>query len=683
MDSVTPGTGLADSGSQLDVLSAYPEIAFDRVSRLAMRLFGVSLAVVSFIESRSQRFRSAYSLDVNRCDDGIAFDDLAIHCRHVVVIPDARADNRLKRHRMVRGSPGIRFYAGAPMITSEGDLLGTFCLLGLSPHDGFSGGECRILEDLASIVTDQMELRAMSVRQHAAREAISELEQRYRTVIEAASDGIVSIDHTGCILSANPAARQILCSSERDLIGLPLRRFIVVHDVRDLSSAPSGHVSGVVAGEVRTRAGSPVFVELTTGHATQSTGTVGTVIIRDVSAKRAAEESLKAAREAAEEASRAKSEFLSRMSHELRTPLNAILGFAQLLEQDELTPDQRDGNSRILKAGRHLLRLINEILDIARIEAGRLELNVETVDVHEAVVTAADMIRPLLKDRSLSLTLPSSPSRPKILADPQRLTQVFLNLLANAAKYNKSGGHIAITYETHVPDKLRVVVADSGDGIAPEEIPRLFIAFERLSASKTFVEGTGLGLVLCDRLLRAMGGTIGVDSTVGEGSRFSVDLPLACDIDKTEPPATDQGSAAATSRVAVATDWKATVLYVEDNVSNLALLESIFARHFPGVRLLSSMQGTLGIEMAVVHRPDLILLDLQLPDMDGVDVFRRLRSHPSTASIPVVIVSADATQRTMNRLAEMGAHEYLTKPIDVMGLTRTVQSLLLGPNVRE
>jgi len=379
---------------------------------------------------------------------------------------------------------------------------------------------------------------------------------------------------------------------------------------------------------------------------------------------------LEEARAEAERASRAKSEFLSRMSHELRTPLNAILGFGQVLEFERLEADQRESVGYILKAGRHLLGLIDEVLDIARIEAGRLSLSLEPVQVKQVVDEARSMIRPLAAERNIRLQVevPEDADR-YVLADRQRLKQVLLNLLSNAVKYNREGGEVIFSWEEAPGGRVRFAVADAGPGIPPEKVAQLFTPFERLGVEETGVEGTGLGLALSKALMEAMGGTMGVESAVGKGSVFWFELPQA------EGP--EAGVVREEEGVSALPPLRAgsTVLYVEDNLSNLRLIEHLLARR-PGVKVLSAMQGRLGLDLAREHRPSLILLDLHLPDVPGIEVLRRLREDPRTREIPVVVISADASPGQHHRLLAAGAQDYLTKPIDVRKFLAIVDQTL-------
>jgi PAS domain S-box-containing protein len=392
---------------------------------------------------------------------------------------------------------------------------------------------------------------------------------------------------------------------------------------------------------------------------------------RDITDRKQAEEAVRAARAEAERANRAKSEFLSRMSHELRTPLNAVLGFGQLLEMEDLEARERESVEQIVRAGRHLLDLINEVLDISRIEAGTLTISLEPVDLVSGLSDVLALARPLAQEQGIELVADfDSSDEPYVHADRQRLRQVLLNLLSNALKYNRPEGTARVWVERE-GDLVRINVADSGYGIPEEKLGQLFQPFERLGAEQSAVEGTGLGLALSKRLVEAMGGTIGVDSTPGEGSTFFVELEVS------PSPVSEQALDAArrAGKSEAADLGSATLLYIEDNLSNLKLIEHIFAGR-PEVKLMSAMQGQLGLEVARMHQPDLILLDLHLPDMSGEDVLARLQDDPRTRDIPVTVLSADATPGQIERLIASGAKAYLTKPLDVPEFLAAVGELL-------
>ncbi|MHB8397756.1 MAG: ATP-binding protein [Candidatus Limnocylindrales bacterium] len=394
-------------------------------------------------------------------------------------------------------------------------------------------------------------------------------------------------------------------------------------------------------------------------------------IARDVTVRRDADDALRAAQAEAERANRAKTEFLSRMSHELRTPLNSILGFSELLLLDDLTAEQLENVGYVARAGHHLLDLINEVLDISRIESGQMTISPEPIAVGDLIDEVTALVGPLGSAHGIVLDATDAVCAAHVLADRQRLKQVLLNLLANAVKYNREGGTVTVSCATVAGERLRIAVRDTGYGIPPERLDRLFAPFDRLGAELGSIEGTGMGLALSKGLVEAMGGRIEVESTVDVGSTFSIELrlvegPLEV-YDRNGPP--DHAS-----RPGVASDVRR-ILYVEDNLSNVRLVERILTRR-PGVELITAMQASLGIELAREHRPEVILLDLHLPDAPGRDVLARLKGHPDTRGIPVIILSADATKTQATRLLDEGAFGYLTKPIEVGRFIELVDAAL-------
>jgi signal transduction histidine kinase/FixJ family two-component response regulator len=376
-------------------------------------------------------------------------------------------------------------------------------------------------------------------------------------------------------------------------------------------------------------------------------------------------------REEAEHANRAKSEFLSRMSHELRTPLTAILGFSELLELAPLGPKEQRGVAHIKDAGHHLLDLINEVLDISRIEAGHVTLALEAVSVQAVAAECMDLLAPLAARAAVALRLdPDLSGQAHVQADPQRLKQVLVNLLSNAIKYNRRGGTVTLSWVDRPQNRLRLEVTDTGAGILAEKLARLFTPFERLDAEQRGVEGTGLGLALSRGLVELMGGTLGVESAVGVGSTFWIELQRAAAPHLLQAPQADEEAAPWASA-----GLAQTVLLIEDNQANVALMESILCQR-PDVTLLTAMQGHLGMDLARRHHPHLILLDVHLPDMRGDEVLRRLKDDPATCEIPVVAVSADATREQEERLLATGARAYLIKPLDVRYFLRVVDAVL-------
>jgi signal transduction histidine kinase/ActR/RegA family two-component response regulator len=396
------------------------------------------------------------------------------------------------------------------------------------------------------------------------------------------------------------------------------------------------------------------------------------VLLRTQRRQWLAEAALEVARDEAHAASQQKSAFLANMSHELRTPLNAILGFGQLLALDRLDAAQREGVHHIVQAGQHLLGLVDEVLDIAKMERGGIRLSLEPVSLPAVLDGTLAMIAPLAERERITIHLEGPPAECYVRADNQRLRQVTMNLLSNAVKYNATGGQVLVRCGTPTDGTVRLEITDTGPGIDPADVPRLFRPFERLAAGDSHVEGTGLGLALSRHLVTAMGGRIGVESEPGVGSTFWIELPLA-DAPVPEPlperdPEPEPGHGAGPG----------TVLYVEDNLSNVRLLERVLQRR-PQLRMLVAMLGTLALDMAREHRPDLVLLDLHLPDLSGEHVLRSLRSDPRTAALPIVMLSADATSGQRARLIAQGATAYLTKPFDVTKLLDVLDRWAVAP----
>jgi PAS domain S-box-containing protein len=384
----------------------------------------------------------------------------------------------------------------------------------------------------------------------------------------------------------------------------------------------------------------------------------------DNSVRKQVELELKNAVAVAERANLAKSDFLSSMSHELRTPLSAILGFAQLIESGspQPTPSQKRSIDQILQAGWYLLELINEVLDLALIESGKLSLSLEPISLAEVMHECQDMIEPQAKKRGISVAFPRFEISYFVKADRTRVKQVLINLLSNAIKYNKVGGAVVVDSIASAPGRIRICVEDTGEGLTPEKLTQLFQPFNRLGQEANFEEGTGIGLVVCKRLIEWMGGVIGVESTVGKGSVFWIEMNLTA----APQAAAHAAEAAAVAPLQVQADAQVrTLLYIEDNPANLMLVEDLIARR-PDIRLLSAKDGTRGIEIARASLPDVILMDINLPGISGIRALRILAEDPATAHIPVVALSANAMPHDIEKGLEAGFFNYLTKPIKVI-----------------
>ena len=398
----------------------------------------------------------------------------------------------------------------------------------------------------------------------------------------------------------------------------------------------------------------------------------------NISERKKMEDDLRKARMEAEQANLAKSEFLSRMSHELRTPMNSILGFGQLLEMGELTTSQKKGVTHILKSGKHLLNLINEVLDISRIEAGKISLSLEPVQISAVIHEMIDIVKLQANERQIKIELVSSSANQLFVkSDRQRLKQVLLNLLNNAIKYNRESGSVRIKAEVQPANgagivMIKISITDTGWGISSDDLTKLFIPFERIGAEKSLTEGTGLGLTVVKRIIDAMGGIINVESVFGEGSCFWFELPLI---------ESQLGSLRKSGGLPVLESNPAnktgTILYIEDNVSNTELVEQILSSQRTGIRLITRIYGKQAIGTTIEYMPKLILLDLDLPDIHGSEVLKQLKAHPKTKEIPVIIVSANAMPKQIDKFMREGAENYLTKPLDIIEFLKIIDEFIV------
>jgi len=381
----------------------------------------------------------------------------------------------------------------------------------------------------------------------------------------------------------------------------------------------------------------------------------------------------------AEKANLAKSDFLSSMSHELRTPLGAILGFAQLIESGSPPPtmSQKKSLDQILKAGWYLLDLINEILDLAQIESGKLSLSLEPISLTELIQECQAMIEPQAQKRGIRMTFAQVGLPYFVIADRTRLKQVLINLLSNAIKYNKVGGTVLVDYGATTPKRVRICIRDTGEGLSAQQLTQLFQPFNRLGQEGSAERGTGIGLVVCKRLIELMKGVIDVESEVGKGSGFCIELELARD---QLAAATRLSKPVPKPRAADGAQGYL-LLYVEDNPANLMLVEDLIARR-SDIRVLSARDGMRGVEVALESRPDVILMDINLPGISGLEALKLLSADPATADIPVIALSANAGPRDIASGVKAGFFRYLTKPIKVVEFMETLDVALKSSAAR-
>jgi PAS domain S-box-containing protein len=505
-------------------------------------------------------------------------------------------------------------------------------------------------------------------------------EEQLGSVVAGLSDPVVMVDGSGRVAAANPAAQRLLGDLGPELVGMDLAR--APWDLLDESGEPidvtdSPEMTALATGErafatVGLRVGDEIrWIEVAAHPLERSGQRWVAATYNDVSERLRIEAALKQA----EAADRAKSDFLSRMSHELRTPLNAVLGFAQLLQIDELAPNQQEAVDQILRAGHHLLGLLNEVLDLERITSGRLDVYLQPISAMPVVQEAVELAQPLAVASGIAIDVRSMrDGAVHVLGDDQRLRQVLLNLITNAIKFNRPHGRVTVTVHV-VHDAFVIRVADTGPGIAPDDFDRIFTPFERLDADRRGIDGAGVGLALAKQLTEAMGGAIGVESSPGEGSTFFLVLRVSdpdARVEEPPPPVAPEVLAELLRR----TDpTPRRILYIEDNEQSRTLMERITAAH-GGLELTTASTAGEGLATARATSPDAILLDLHLPDGSGDDVMASLQEDPSTRGTPVIVLTADATPKRRARLTESGAVAYLTKPVDLSELFAALEVAL-------
>ena len=506
-----------------------------------------------------------------------------------------------------------------------------------------------------------------------------------RSLIESNIDALMTTDPLGIITDVNKQMEALTGCTRDELIGAPSKNYFTDPERAEAAIKLVLREKKVTDYELTARARdgkkTEVSYNATTFYDRDRTLQGVLAIARDVTERKRNEQALQetntelaSAKSAAEEANLAKSDFLSSMSHELRSPLNAILGFAQLMELASPLPtdSQKESIAQILQAGWHLLKLINEILDLSVIESGKVSLSTESVSLAEVMSECQAMMEPQAQQLGIGMTFPRFDNPFFVSADRTRLKQIVINLLSNAIKYNKEQGTVVVDCTTSTPGFTRISVKDTGAGLSPEKLAQLFQPFNRLGQEAGGVAGTGIGLVVTKRLAELMGGVLGVESIAGAGSVFWCEL-ISCAAPQL---VVESGEAAALDVPTVATGARRlTLLYVEDNLANMKLVEQLIARR-PDLRLLTAVNGTLGIEVARTSQPTMILMDINLPGISGVEALKVLRGDPATAHIPVVALSANAMPRDIEKGLQAGFFRYLTKPIKINEFMHTLDAAL-------
>lgn len=471
-------------------------------------------------------------------------------------------------------------------------------------------------------------------------------------------------------LDVNDAALIEYGYTRQEFVKLAMSAICLPHDVEKLRAelAQAPQFLPAERWRYRTKSGRVIEVETTSHTMSYGGRTAMLVLAQEVTERRRAEEAL-LARDVAEAANRAKSDYLSRMSHELRTPLTAILGFSELIEMDTARDAERERAAAIRKAGEHLLHLVNDVLDIARLESGAESMSVDPVKLDDVVGECRNLVAPQAAHRNITLRVLPVPPDTWVRADRQRVVQVLVNFAGNAVKYGPPEGTVEIAAEVIESERVRISVRDEGPGIEPALQARLFTPFDRLGAERTNVVGTGLGLALAKRLTEAMGGAVGVSSIPGQGATFWVELERT---DAPESTKTRDATSEDQESEPVATGI---CLYVEDNPATTELMTEVFRRR-PDVRVLTATQGLTAIDLAREHQPGLVVLDLHLPDITGEEVLHQLRINTRTRDIPVVILTADAMPQHRERLLAAGAAAFVTKPIRVHDFLGVIDQFL-------
>ncbi|MDP3359191.1 MAG: PAS domain S-box protein [Lutibacter sp.] len=507
-----------------------------------------------------------------------------------------------------------------------------------------------------------------------------QLEDKFKLVVESSPNAIILVSSNGIIQLINQQTENYFGYNRDELIGNKIE--ILVPDAVEIghldfrtnfTSLPTARNMGAgrdLFGLKKDGTKIPVEVGLNPILINNEMMILTSII--DITERKKADEEIKNAKSEAERANLAKSEFLSRMSHELRTPLNSILGFTQLMIMGELDPTHKKGVDHIMKSGKHLLNLINEVLDLSRIEAGELSLSIEPVEIKGLLLETLDLVYPLAIENNIKLELTETDALQLFVkADNQKLKQVLLNLINNAIKYNIKDGLVTIAAENAKNEKVRISITDTGKGIAQEELSKLFTPFQRIGKEISAVEGTGLGLAVSKKLTEAMDGTIGIESEVGKGSTFWIELPRS--ISQIESHLMDVVFDEMPSNL---TNKSGTILYIEDNISNQELVKQILEMQRQDIKLITGFYGKDTLKLAFDYKPSLILLDLDLPDMHGSKVLELLKKNVKTKSIPVIILSADAMDKQINTLLKLGAKAYLTKPLDVLEFLKVIDGVI-------
>jgi PAS domain S-box-containing protein len=541
-------------------------------------------------------------------------------------------------------------------------------------------GRTRRIE--AAVTERTAALQQEVVERQQAESALRESEQRFRNILNNVPIGVVYTDLRGNVLQTNPRFCELTGYSADELIGMPSLDFTHPDDIRQDAELSRQLVTGEIPLYRRNkryiaRDGHTLWVQSTVSLLRDEQGQPRRIVgaVEDITDHMKLAEAQQA-RAAAEASNHAKSDFLSRMSHELRTPLNAMLGFAQLLELDKRNPladAQRPWVGQIQHAGWHLLEMINDVLDLSRIESGNVRLQIEPLELSALLARTVPLVEEAARKRGIRISQDLAPKAMRVQGDNTRVKQILTNLLTNAVKYNADQGRIHVATRLH-GHEVEISVTDTGLGMTPEQMAELFQPFNRLGRERSSQEGTGIGLVISQRLAELMGGSLRARSVTGEGSVFILSLPTLKDEDTVRTNLDELLTQPAQYQ-------QRTVHYVEDNETNVEVMRGVLAQR-PQVRMDVSVTGLDGLAAIRNHRPDMILLDMHLPDISGMELLRHIKADLATSTIPVVIVSADALDSQINAAIACGAMRYLTKPVNVNELLAVVDEVLEQADTR-